>query len=86
MLNRKAVIEILDDSTYKQLLDDKLGEELREYLSNDSVEELADLIEVIYAILNYRGVSLEDFESMRSEKAAERGAFQERILLKEVSE
>lgn len=83
---KKAVIEILDDHRYKQLLDDKLGEELREYLANYSVEELADLIEVIYAILQYKGISLQEFETLRSKKAAERGAFQERILLKEVIE
>lgn len=83
---KKAVIEILDDINYKQLLDDKLGEELQEYLDSDSVEELADLAEVIYAILIYKGVSIQDFEALRLKKATERGAFRERLLLKEVCE
>lgn len=66
---KKAVIEILDDINYKQLLDEKLGEELREYLDSDSVEELADLVEVIYAIFLYKGVSIQDFEALRLKKA-----------------
>ena len=83
---KKAVIEILDDINYKQLLDDKLGEELQEYLDSDSVEELADLVEVIYAILLYKGVSIQDFEALRLKKAEARGAFEKRLLLKEVIE
>lgn len=79
-----AVIEILDDTTYKKLLDKKLGEELLEYLDSGSVEELADLLEVILAILDYKGVSFQEFENMRLQKAEERGAFRKRILLKEV--
>lgn len=83
---KKAIIEILDDINYKQLLDDKLGEELQEYLNGDSVEELADLVEVINAILLYKDVSIQDFEALRLKKAAERGAFEKRLLLKEVIE
>jgi len=83
---KKAVTEILDDTSYKKLLDEKLSEELQEYLAGDSVEELADLLEVIYAILDYKGVSVQDFEALRRQKAETRGAFKERILLKEVHE
>lgn len=81
-----AVTEILDDITYKKLMDAKLVEELKEYQDSDSVEELADLVEAIYAVLNYKGVSLEDFSSLRLRKAEEKGSFEKRILLKEVIE
>lgn len=83
---KEAVIEILDDITYKKLLDEKLGEELREYLSSDSAEELADLVEVVLAILDYKKIPFQDFEAMRRQKAEERGAFRQRFLLKEVKE
>jgi predicted house-cleaning noncanonical NTP pyrophosphatase (MazG superfamily) len=83
---KQAVTEKLDENTYKTLLDDKLQEELREYQDSDSIEELADLVEVIHAILDLKGVSLQAFEALRSQKADERGAFQQRILLKEVIE
>jgi len=82
---KHTVIEILDDTAYKKLLDEKLGEELREYLDSDSVEELGDLMEVILAILDYKGVSYQEFEDMRLQKAKEREAFRQRIILKEVT-
>lgn len=83
---KRAVIEKLDDEQYFQLLNAKLGEELNEYLAGYSVEELADLVEVVYAILDFKKVSLVEFEKIRKEKADARGAFQERLLLKEVIE
>jgi predicted house-cleaning noncanonical NTP pyrophosphatase (MazG superfamily) len=81
---KTAVVETLDNEAYKRLLDVKLEEELQEYLASDNVEELADLVEVVYAILKYKDVDLDTFENIRLIKAAERGAFDKRILLKEV--
>lgn len=83
---KKAIVEELGNQEYKKCLDIKLGEELQEYLSEDSVDELADLVEVIYAILKYKGVDVDEFESIRKRKADERGAFDKRLLLKEVVE
>ncbi|HOM03755.1 MAG TPA: nucleoside triphosphate pyrophosphohydrolase [Acetivibrio sp.] len=83
---KKAIVEELECSDYKKYLDVKLGEELEEYLAGDSVDELADLVEVVYAILKYKGVDIKDFESIRKRKAEERGAFDKRLLLKEVIE
>lgn len=79
---KESVTEILDANAYKKLLDTKLGEELQEYLSDSVEEELADLLEVILAILDYKGISYQDFEALRRRKAEERGAFRGRILLK----
>ena len=64
----------------------KLGEELQEYLSSDSADELADLVEVIYAILKYKGIDINEFEFIRKKKADERGSFDKKLLLKEVIE
>ncbi|QNB46709.1 phosphoribosyl-ATP pyrophosphohydrolase [Thermanaerosceptrum fracticalcis] len=86
MTGKKAIIEKLDEAIYKKLLDEKLGEELQEYICNDNVEELADIVEVIYAILDYKKVTIEEFERIRLKKAEERGGFKERLLLKEVIE
>lgn len=79
-----SITQQLDDEEYLTKLKEKLGEELKEYLSSGKIEELADLVEVVYAILDYSGVSLEEFEGIRYAKLHERGAFKERILLKEV--
>ena len=81
---KQAVIEEVSGEEYLQLLNAKLGAELQEYLDSQSVEELADLVEVVYAILDCKNVSLQDFESIRQQKINERGAFKEKLLLKEV--
>ncbi len=61
-----------------------MGEELQEYLDSENVEELADLVEVVYAILDDKKISLQEFELIRKQKVQERGAFQKKLLLKEV--
>ena len=68
------------------MLDAKLDEELAEYHKDQSIEELADLLEVIRAAVVARGYTIEDLKRVRAEKAAERGGFEKRILLKEVYE
>lgn len=83
---RKAVAETLNDVDYKEYLHNKLSEEMHEYLESGSVDELADLIEVIYALSDYNGVSISDFEDLRKKKAIGRGTFNKRLLLKEVVE
>lgn len=76
--------EILSDDKYLEMIDAKLEEELAEYYQDRNIEELADLMEVIYAAAAARGYSAEELELVRKEKAKERGAFEKKILLKEV--
>ena len=78
--------EILSPEDYLRMLDAKLDEELAEYHKDQNIEELADLLEVIHAAAIARGYTLEDLEQIRAEKAAKRGTFEKRILLKEVYE
>ena len=47
-------------------------------------EELADLMEVIRAVVKARGFSLEELEAIRSQKAAQRGGFEHKIFLMDV--
>ena len=79
-------IEILSEADYLRLLDAKLDEELAEYRRDRTVEELADLLEVIYACAAAKGCSREELEAIRVLKAARRGGFEKRILLKTVTE
>ena len=81
-----CVTEILSNDEYVKKLDAKLDEELAEYHKDQNLQELADLIEVIYAVAVARGYSLEDLEAVRAEKAEARGAFKKKIFLKEVHE
>ena len=72
---------VLQDSEYLQMLNAKLQEELTEYLESGNVEELADLEEVLRAVLDAKGVSYEEFEKIRLDKCLKRGAFKDKILL-----
>ncbi len=83
---KRFVIETLDAEAYRKYLYNKLGEEMQEYLESDSVDELADLVEVIYALLDYKGIGINDFEDIRKKKVVERGGFNWRLLLREVIE
>ena len=81
-----CVTEILSDEDYLKMLDAKLDEELAEYHADQNIEELADLMEVIRACAVARGYTVEELEQVRVEKAAKRGGFEKKILLKEVVE
>ena len=72
---------ILSDDEYLLMLDAKLDEELAEYHKDQNIEELADLLEVIRAAAIARGYTLDELESVRAEKANERGGFAKKILL-----
>lgn len=78
--------EILSDEAYLRMVDAKLDEELAEYHKEQNIEELADLLEVLYAAALARGYTLEELENVRASKVEKRGAFTEKILLKEVVE
>ena len=81
-----CVWETLSQEDYIRLLDEKLNEELSEYQESKSLEELADLLEVMQADVRARGWTLEELEHVRADKAAKRGGFARKILLKEVFE
>lgn len=76
---------IMDDEEYLQALNTKLQEELKEYLESGEVEELADLEEVLRAILDAKKVTYEDFEKIRELKVEKRGAFKKKIFLESTS-
>lgn len=75
---------VMESEEYLQMVDAKLDEELAEYHKDQNLEELADLLEVIYAAAEARGYTREQLETVRSEKETERGAFRKRLLLLEV--
>lgn len=79
-------IETLDEEEYIDSLNAKLQEELDEYLESGDAKELADLLEVIYAIMDYKGISREEMESIRMKKKKERGGFEDKLFLRWVEE
>jgi len=82
--NKIPIFYIADDQEYYSALKNKLSEELEEFLESENVEELADLIEVIYAIVDFRKIERIELEDIRIKKVVERGAFKNKFILKEV--
>ena len=81
---KRAVIHRLTTEAYLTALDAKLDEELAEYQADKSMEELADLLEVMMAVAAARGHDFSEIEAIRREKADKRGGFRERIWLESV--
>lgn len=81
-----CTFKILTDEEYLTALDAKLDEELAEYRQSGDVEELADLMEVIYAIAKARGRDSIWLDEKRRTKANERGRFDKKIMLLTVEE
>ena len=77
----KCEIRILSDDEYIKMLDAKLDEELAEYHKDQNIEELADLLEVIYSAAIAHGYSIEELERIRENKVEKRGAFNKKIFL-----
>ena len=83
---KRCVCETLSQEQYLAMLDTKLNEELAEYQQSKSLEELADLLEVMGAVVRARGYTWTQLTEVRKKKLEERGGFEKRILLKEVWE
>jgi predicted house-cleaning noncanonical NTP pyrophosphatase (MazG superfamily) len=83
---KQCTTEILSDVAYLEKLHQKLREELDEYLQSQDLAELADLLEVIYAVAQARGMTGAELERVRQEKAEQRGGFAGKILLVEVAD
>ena len=83
---RSCKTRILDNDEYLVELNVKIQEELAEYLESGDIEELADIEEVLRAILDSKGISHEEFEKIRQEKVNKRGAFKDKIYLEGLGE
>jgi len=83
----EPITKILDDEEYKKELEIKLLEECHEVIeasNEDRLEELADLYEVIKALLAIENSSFEEIIKIAKEKELKRGAFKDKIYLEGV--
>lgn len=83
---KECIIEIMDDEEYEGELNKKLVEEVKEYIESENIEEIADILEVIYSILEFKNISIEEVEKIRLEKREKRGGFERKIKLIKVFE
>lgn len=79
----KAVFHIANDVEYWDKLREKLREEIDEFLADESLAELADVSEVLDAMMEYKNFSNEMLLAEQEKKALERGKFTKRIILDE---
>lgn len=83
---RKSKYRILDDKEYLIELNKKVIEEANEFIEDNSIEELGDLMEVINAIMKLKDYKMEDVYKVMRAKEEQKGAFNSRIYLEYVDE
>lgn len=79
----KPITHQAEDKEYEDKLKEKLEEEVNEFIQSEEKEELADILEVIRALCDSKNFSWQELEKVRREKAAERGALEDKIILEE---
>lgn len=77
---KTPMTRVLDHEEYLEELDKKLCEEIAEYQTDKSIEEMADVLEVLFAICEARGHSVEELQRVREGKREARGGFEKRIF------
>ncbi len=83
---KKFNSHIANESEYKEELFKKVYEELEEFKENPSTEEMADIFEVLEGLMKAYNIEMNDVFDIKDEKARERGAFENRIILERVWE
>lgn len=74
---------VASDEEYRTKLYEKLVEETTELIADRNVDEIADVLEVLDAILVLEGIPEEDVNRARREKFEKRGGFSKRLILEE---
>ena len=83
LAGKQFEIDYLDDNLYRDFLFSKLVEESKEVIDSDGdIEEMADLLEVLYAICELKNTSIDELECVRRTKRDRRGGFSKKIFLK----
>ena len=83
---RKSNYRILEDNEYLIELNKKILEEANEFINENSIEELGDLMEVINAIMKLKGYKMEDVLKVMKIKSNKKGTFNNKIYLEYVDE
>lgn len=78
----KCEIEVVNDEVALEYLYKKLNEEVEELLTDKNLDEIADVMEVLFAIGKKYGYSEDDVLDRRSEKKNTRGGFENNLVLK----
>ncbi|KYK24648.1 hypothetical protein AYK26_03565 [Euryarchaeota archaeon SM23-78] len=80
---KTPITYIAKDDEFWIKLKEKLLEEVNEFVESENHEELADIMEIVYAICDHKKIDIKELELLRRMKAEERGAFKNKIILDE---
>lgn len=78
------VVRVLDDNEYHNILCKKLQEEVTEYLEDNCIDELSDILEVLFTIAKVKGYSDDEIALCREKKNKKNGLFQKKLFLEKV--
>jgi predicted house-cleaning noncanonical NTP pyrophosphatase (MazG superfamily)/mannose-6-phosphate isomerase-like protein (cupin superfamily) len=78
---RDCAVNELSNFSFLPKLENKLKEVIEEYLENKELEGLADLLEIIYRIVELRGSSKDSLEVLRLNKKEVKGGFEKNLIL-----
>ena len=83
---KSACCDVLDEATYEKLLNEKFLDEVARYAKEGTLEAMADIGEVMHAILALKKIPIEKFQQARLARMEELGGYGSRLFLKEVIE
>ena len=81
---RRCHVHALDDTEYLLELKKKLAEEVDEFLEETNLEELADIVEVIYTLAKAIGNDVKQLDVLRHKKNSERGSFEQKLFIESI--
>lgn len=82
----KCKTRVAKKDEFEFLLNSKLSEEVHEFFQNPCAEEIADILEVIEALLKLYKIGIDDIKTVKGKKKNEHGGFHQMIVLEKATE
>nr|WP_040257003.1 nucleoside triphosphate pyrophosphohydrolase [Rickettsia hoogstraalii] len=79
------VTHIAESYEYKELLKNKLLEEVEEFLQDEDIAEVANILEVLETICNINGYKLKDILEIKKQKKKVNDGFDNKIVLEKIT-
>ena len=82
--NKKFDIHIASNKDYTYFLNEKLKEEVNEYLKENNIEELSDILELLISLSKNLGFTEKELFNERLKKKNEKVGFDKKIILDKI--